>query len=233
MAKKGKHNKWIVLSRQHGSNKVRRVWRRQKGIDENGEKIFKYKRAQENPNKDADPAWKCRFKNKQAALDAQTWSERKGDESCYVSKDAWPFLVLNTGSGYEWGAKDSYNKKLNNIAKRCKRYAKVSITRTKKEAYNLRMAYLNGTGNLAAKCCYYDGKHSWEQCQKSYSSCFSNHCSGKASDTSIYSQGRSGNITSVGSWGNGTGRNAIKAEKCCLPVGGEPWHVEEGNTWRA
>ncbi len=229
MAKQGKHDKWIVLARKKSNNTVQRVWR--KKLDDG---TVKYEWSYSNPNPDSkNGKWKARFGKKATALEVVEWVERKGKFAAYMSKDQWPFLVLNTGSGYDWGAKDSYNQKLNNIAKRCKRYMKVSITRTKEEAYNLRMSYLNGTGNLAAKCCYIDGKHSWDACLKSYSSCFSNHCSGKASDTSIFSQGRSGTITSVGSWGNGKGRNAIKAEKCCLPVGGEPWHVEEGNTFRA
>ena len=226
--KQGKSKKWIVLARNKKNNNVRRVWTR---VNAKGERVFKWR--QNNPDPEAEPAWKCRMKDKALAQEAFDWAEGEGYAAWGPTKDKWPFLVLNTGSGYDWGKKDSYNKKLNNIAQRCQRYMKVSITRTKKEAYNLRMAYLNGTGNLAAKCCYIDGKHSWEQCQKSYSSCFSNHCSGKASDSSIYSQGRSGTITSVGSWGNGKGRDAIKKEGCCLPVNGEPWHVEEGNTWRA
>ena len=233
MAKKGKSDKWIVLSRNpNKKNRVVRVWRRKKGVDENGEKIYKYKHSQENPNKDAkNGKWKCRFDKKSAAQAAKDWSEKKGNV-CYMSKDQWPFLVL--GDKYEWGATDKFNKDLNRIAKRCQRYMRVLIKRPKKEAYNLRMAYLNGTGNLAAQCCNYTGKHSWEQCQKSLpNSCYSNHCAGKASDSSIYSQGRSGTITSIGSWGNGKGRSEAKKVGMCLPVVGEPWHLEHGSTWRA
>ena len=225
--KQGEHEKWIVLARDRSNNNVRTVWTRK--VDG----VRKFKWSVWNPNDEAEPKWKARVGKKSVAKEMEAWAESK-NMAPFRSKETWPFLKLNTGSGYEWGKEDSYNKKLNRIAKRCQRYMKVSITRTKKEAWNLRMAYLDGRGNLAAQCCNYTGKHSWEQCQKSLpNSCYSNHCSGKASDSSIYSQGFGGQITSVGSWGNGKGRDAIKKEGCCLPVGGEPWHVERGSTWRA
>ena len=52
--------------------------------------------------------------------------------------------------------------------------------RTAWEAYNFRMLYLNGQGNLAARCCSkYSGKHTWSQCGKNP---WSNHARGAAVD---------------------------------------------------
>ena len=222
------HKKWIVLSRKHSNNAVRRVWRRKKGVDEQGNPIYKYKRSVENPNKDASPGWKCRFGNKSAAKDAQKWSERNGDESCYVSKDEYPFLVLNGGV---FGNK-KLTEKMNKLGKIEKKYMRLgSYKRTQKQQHDLYLAYIRGYGNLAAHCnTRYNGEHSWDSC-KQYPPCASNHCGGNACDLSYYTQGRSGNYVNVGN--NNSFRNTMKKLGLCLPVGGEKWHTEIGNTWRS
>lgn len=98
----------------------------------------------------------------------------------------------------------------------------ISGTRTPYQAWDLRMRYLRGAGNLAARCCTkYSGVHSWSACGKNP---LSNHADGKAADCSV----RGVNI------GNYPGaRDAMKRNDLCLPVPGEPWHCERGTNWRA
>ena len=61
MAKKGKHDKWILLARNKKNNNVVRVWTRK---DKNG--VRKWKASQNNPNKNqakeyGGTDWKCRI----------------------------------------------------------------------------------------------------------------------------------------------------------------------------
>jgi len=86
------------------------------------------------------------------------------------------------------------------------------------------MLYLNGRGNLAARCCSkYSGKHSWNDCGKDS---WSNHASGKACDTSILHSGRGGSYTNV--------CRDKEARRIWINLGGgapvrnEPWHLELG-----
>ena len=127
---------------------------------------------------------------------------------------------------------DSLTKKLDKLGKKEGKYIRLgSYKRTQKQQHDLYLAYIRGYGNLAAKCnSRYTGEHSWDQC-KQYPPCYSNHCGGKACDTSYYHQGRSGSYTNVGN--NSSFRSTMKSLNICLPVGGEPWHVEHGNTWRS
>jgi hypothetical protein len=54
----------------------------------------------------------------------------------------------------------------------------------------------------------------------------SNHETGDAADVGVLPSGEN-----LGSYGGA--RQAMRAEGLCLPVPGEPWHVEIGTTWRA
>lgn len=101
----------------------------------------------------------------------------------------------------------------------------ISGDRTPYQAWTLRMRYLNGTGNLAARCCTrYSGKHSWSACGKNPTS---NHARGRAVDCGVMNPG----YRSIGYYQ--PARNAMRKRGLCLPVGGEPWHVERGGNWRA
>ena len=218
------HDKWIVLSRKHSNNSVRKVWRKKLT-----DGTYKYKRSVDNPNPDSkDGKWKARFGKKTAAKDAQKWSEKDGNESCYVSKDLYPFCVLGGGVF----GNEKLTDKMNKLGKSQKKYMRLgSYKRTQQQQHDLYLKYIRGTGNLAAYCnTKYRGEHSWDSCKK-YPPCNSNHCSGGACDLSYYHQGRSGSYTNVGN--NNNFRNKMKSLGLCLPVGGEAWHTEIGTTWRS
>ena len=222
-----KHDKWICLARDKSTNKVVKVWRRKKGVDDQGNDIYKYKHSDTNPNPDAEPKWKARFGKKSAAKAAMEWSESKG-RAVYMSKDLYPFTVLGGGV---YGNK-KLTEKMNKLGRIQKRYMRLgSYKRTQKQQHDLYLKYIRGTGNLAAHCnTRYNGEHSWDQC-KQYPPCASNHCGGNACDLSYYQSGRSGSYTNVGN--NSNFRSTMKSLGLCLPVGGEPWHTEIGNTWRS
>ena len=227
MAKKGKHDKWILLARNKKNNNVVRVWTRK-----NKDGVRKWKASQNNPNKNAAKEnggtdWKCRIGKKSVAKEGMAAMEKE-NRAVYMSKDAYPFLVLEGG---EWG-NNTLSKKMNNVGKKHKRYLRMgSYKRTQKQQHELYLAYIRGYGNLAAYCnTKYRGEHSWDSCKK-YPPCASNHCGGNASDASYYHQGRSGGYTNLGY--NDKVRKYMKQEGLCLPVSGEKWHTEIGNTWRS
>lgn len=122
-------------------------------------------------------------------------------------------------------------KRANAVGERLNRPVRViSGWRTDRQAWELRMLYNAGKGNLAAPCCskygYSREWHSWESCGKDP---WSNHADGKALDCGIVD--KHGNYTSIGNYPGA--RVAIRANGLCLPVPGEAWHLEIGNTWRA
>jgi len=227
MAENGKHDKWILLARKKKNNNVRRVWTRK---NKDGERKFKI--SQDNPNPDAGKdgngtKWKARIGKKDVAKKGMKWAEDKG-YAVYMSKDKWPFLVLEGGI---WG-NSKLSDKMQRVGIKHKRYLRMgSYKRDQKQQHELYLKYIRGTGNLAAYCnTKYRGEHSWEQCKK-YPPCASNHCGGNASDASYYHQGRSGNYTNLGY--NDKVRKYMKQEGLCLPVSGEKWHCEIGTTWRS
>ena len=227
MAENGKHDKWILLARKKSNNNVRRVWTRK---TEDGER--KWKISQNNPNPDihkekGGTKWKCRIGKKDVAQKGMKWAEGKGN-AVYMSKDKWPFLVLEGGI---WG-NSKLSDKMQRVGIKHKRYLRMgSYKRDQKQQHDLYLKYIRGTGNLAAYCnTKYRGEHSWDQCKK-YPPCASNHCGGNASDASYYHQGRSGGYTNLGY--NDKVRKYMKQEGLCLPVSGEKWHTEIGNTWRS
>ena len=212
-----KHDKWIVLGRRRDTDDVHKVW---------GKKVdgkWKFKHSVDSPGKD----YKCRFGKKANAKEAKAWSEKKG-RAVYMSKDKYPFLVLYGGVF----GKDDLSKKMNQLGTKRKRYLRLgSYKRTQQQQHDLYLAWIRGHGNLAARCnTRYSGEHSWSSC-KQYPPCGSNHCPGGACDLSMIRSGRDGSYVNVGN--DSKCRSIMKSLNLCLPVGGEPWHTEIGNTWRS
>lgn len=154
--------------------------------------------------------------------EGKRWAKRRAARSTRViGPKQWPFVVLGDTA---WPTNKRLLRALNTTGRRRRRMIRiVSGLRTPHEAWVLRMAMLNGTGNTAAKCCLkYSGKHSWANCGKQPQS---NHASGNAADC--------GTVTS-----NGTYRSLADDKKArrifeslggCFPVRSpqwEPWHSE-------
>ena len=154
--------------------------------------------------------------------EGKRWAKRRAARSTRViGPKQWPFVVLGDTA---WPTNKRLLRALNTTGRRRRRMIRiVSGLRTPHEAWVLRMAMLNGTGNTAAKCCLkYSGKHSWANCGKQPQS---NHASGNAADC--------GTVTS-----NGTYRSLADDKKArrifeslggCFPVRSpqwEPWHAE-------
>lgn len=101
----------------------------------------------------------------------------------------------------------------------------IRVISGKRKAYDqwvLYMRYLRGTGNLAAPCCWKHYQHSWSSCGQA---CASMHCRSRAVDCGVID--RHGNYRSIGY--SDKARNAMRKHGLCLPVGGEPWHVQVGS----
>ena len=225
-----KKDKWIVLGRNRDNNKVHRVW----GKKTDGQ--WQWKHSKDSPGKN----WKCRFGNKSTAQLARDWSEKKG-RAVYMSKDLHPFVVV---AGHTSFGNKELSKRLNKVGIGKMRYIRAgSFLRPPKHKgsssancgscqHCLYQKYLNGTGNLAAKCaCFTSGSHSHSKCD---SCCSSHHCKGLACDTSFYKQGRDGAYVNLGN--DSTCRELMKKNKLVLNVSGEPWHVvrkETDSVWRS
>ena len=226
-----KSDKWILLARKKDTNNVVRVWGKKK---EDGS--WKWKHSKDKPG----DGFKCRFGNKSTAEKAKKWSEGKG-RAVYMSKDKYPFLVVPSHTSF--GNKELANR-LNKVGRDRKRYIRAgSFLRPPKHKgssssncgscqHCLYIRYIEGWGNLAAKCaCYTSSKHSHKNCD---ACCSSHHCKGLASDSSYLHSGRDGGYTNVGN--DKKCRDLLKKHKLVLNVGGEPWHVvkrETDSTWRA
>lgn len=105
----------------------------------------------------------------------------------------------------------------------------VSGKRTQYQQWALYMRYLQGTGNLAAPCCWKRYQHSWSSCGRQ---CASHHCRSMAVDCGVLD--RHGNYTSIGY--SDRARASMKKHGLVLNVGGEKWHVVRqatDPTWRA
>ena len=150
------------------------------------------------------------------------WAKRRLARSCRtIGPDQWPFLVLGDTA---WPTNKTLLRALNHTGQRRRRVIRiVSGLRTPHEAWVLRMRYLNGQGNLAARCCSkYSGKHSWEQCGKDP---WSNHADGNAADCGTMT-GIKGTYTSLAN--DGKARRIFERLGGCFPVTSpwEPWHAE-------
>ena len=150
------------------------------------------------------------------------WAKKRLARSVrVVGPGQWPFLTLGSTA---WPTNKKLLRALNMTGMKRRRMVKiVSGLRTPHEAWELRMLYLDGAGNTAARCCTrYSGKHTWSQCGKDP---WSNHADGNAADC--------GTVTA-----NGTYRSLADDKKArrifeklggCFPVRTpqfEPWHCE-------
>lgn len=166
--------------------------------------------------------------SKTEARAATKWGERNG-LAVWVTKSPFPFVIRDETTGW---TKPELARRINELGRRRHRYIWMGEgLRTKHQQWVFRMAMLNGTGALAARCdTTYWGKHSWEQCKNAGPS-QSNHATGDAADISVFQSGRSGAMTNVGN--DGKCRSIMRDLGLCLPVPGEPWHAEIGTRWCA
>lgn len=105
-----------------------------------------------------------------------------------------PFLELAKGA--RWPTNRRLLRALNRTGQARRRTVRIiSGLRTPHEAWLLRMRFLHGTGNTAARCCTrYAGVHTWAECGKNPQS---NHADGNAADCGVIS-GLTGAYTSLG-----------------------------------
>lgn len=170
---------------------------------------------------------KFRF-TKESRPVVKKWAAKHKFVSVEFTTKKNPFVVYDTitsdGDEATGRVQPKLEKKLNEVGRDIKR--KLFVGEGKRSAHaqwKFYMAYLNGQGNLAARCCtkYYRQKHSWADCGKNSQS---NHYTGDAADTVI-----------MPSWNNiGTSADAVASMRrhgLGLPVGGENWHVEVSNSF--
>lgn len=156
------------------------------------------------------------------------WAKKRGYKSVEFTVKENPFVVYDdtTSDGDEktGRVRPNLEQRLNEVGRDIKR--KLFVGEGKRSAHAqwvFYMAFLNGHGNLAARCCtkFYRTPHSWAACGKNSQS---NHFTGDAADTVI-----------MPTWNNiGTSNDAVKAMRrhgLGLPVGGENWHVEVSNSF--
>lgn len=156
------------------------------------------------------------------------WAKKRGYKSVEFTTRENPFVVYDTvtsdGDEATGRVRPNLEQRLNEVGRDIKR--KLFVGEGKRSAHaqwKFYMAYLNGHGNLAARCCtkFYRTRHSWDACGKNSQS---NHFTGDAADTVI-----------MPTWNNiGTSNDAVKAMRrhgLGLPVGGENWHVEISNSF--
>ena len=221
---KGK-KRYAVLARNRDNDKVSRVWTRQKVDKATGEKVRKFKRSKDNPNKDADPSWSSRMTSS-ASKEAKKWAEAKGF-ACYRSCEMWPFLLI-----YNTIGDHSVGKRLNRTARDLQRYMKCGWERDQAQQHDLYQGYRKGYAgyNLAACCDQTCSIHDKKKCGNG--PCKSNHCgqkgpgSGVASDTSVFRSGRDGSYVAIRAWTAGIGgKKALANNNLKALVSSEDWHV--------
>lgn len=157
---------------------------------------------------------------------AKKWAKRRRVRSLRVLEPGeWAFL---SKADTAWPTQRRLLVKLNKVGRRTHRRVHIiSGLRTPREAWVLRMRYLNGHGNLAARCCLtYSGVHTWAACGKQPQS---NHADGRAADVGVIT--RSGGYLSLGLWRRS--RKATYRVGLTFPILrrlGSPvdewWHVE-------
>ena len=154
--------------------------------------------------------------------EGKRWAKRRAARSVrVVAPKQWPFLVLGDTA---WPTNKRLLRALNTTGRRRRRMVRiVSGLRTPHEAWELRMRYLDGAGNTAARCCTrYAGKHTWSQCGKDP---WSNHASGNAADCGTVTAG--GTYRSLAD--DKKARRIFESLGGCFPVRSpqwEPWHAE-------
>ena len=153
---------------------------------------------------------------------AKRWAKRRAARDVrIVGRAQWPFLVLGDT---QWPTSKRLLRALNTTGRRRRRTIRiVSGLRTPHEAWELRMRYLRGQGNTAARCCTrYSGQHSWAACGKNP---LSNHASGNAADCGTVTAG--GTYRSLAD--DKKARRIFESLGGCFPVRSpqwEPWHGE-------
>lgn len=155
---------------------------------------------------------------------AKKWANRRNAKAVRVAgpKHRWLFLDLSAHAA--WPTNKRLLRALNATGRKRRRVVRIiSGLRTPYEAWVLRMKYLRGQGNLAARCCSkYAGQHSWPACGKDP---WSNHADGNAADCGTIN-GVTGAYTSLA--------DDRRARKIFERLGGhfpvvdpwEPWHAE-------
>lgn len=169
--------------------------------------------------------------NAKQAAQALKWVKAKG-WSPYVAKDGeFPF-VRKEDNGVTMPGDKHLLRKLNELGRRRKRLViVVSGYRDDHAQWVLRMRYLRGQGNNAARCCLkYDWEqHSWHDCGKQSQSNHSQPPRGHAVDCGLLLPR---GYESIGDCGRKV-RRIMRDLGLCLPVPGEAWHTEVGSVWRA
>lgn len=202
---------WRCLARDTRTNRVARVYRKQR------------RGFTRNPKSSRLAKVKPRLMSKREADLAIRWGREKG-LAVYATKSRHPWVVCDVAPPGE-----PVMRRLDDVGRLLGRYVKViSGDRTPYQAWQLRMRYLEGRGNLAALCCHISGRHTWQQCGKSPRS---NHARGQAADCGVVHSGRATGYTNIGAWPGA--RTAMRKVDLCLPVPGENWHAEVGGSWRA
>lgn len=147
------------------------------------------------------------------SIRAKKWAlNKKKAVRVYRTRSKYPFLVLDTDTKM---VRAPLAKKLNRLGQKRRKFIFINEGwRTHARQWELWNLYKSGRGNLAA----YPGT--------------SNHEGGNAADCSFFTSGtKSGNRINVGA--DAKCRKIMKSLGICLPVSGENWHCELGNTWRA
>ncbi len=158
---------------------------------------------------------------------AKKWARRRRAKGVRVTGPLHKWLFLDRAAGVVWPTNRRLLRALNATGRRRRRVIRIiSGMRTPYQAWQLRMAYLQGRGNTAARCCSrYSGQHSWSACGKDP---WSNHADGNAADCGTIN-GATGNYTSLAS--DGKARRIFEKLGGCFPVTNpwEPWHAEMRN----
>lgn len=138
----------------------------------------------------------------------------------------YPWLQLADGAHWPTGvAGRRLLRKANRTGRDLRRVLWIeSGRRTAYEAWELYQRYLNGTGNLAAPCCWRRYRHTWNACGKTPTSF---HAQSKALDVGVI--GKSGKYHSLGLYKGA--EEAANRHGLHLwlwnTLGKEPWHLTE------
>lgn len=166
--------------------------------------------------------------NARDAAAAVKWVKKKGWKPI-LSRDPYPFVVRQS-KDVHWPKDATLLRKLNGLGRRRKHLVMlVSGYRTDYEQWELRMKFLAGNGNLAARCCmkyWPDVIHSWDNCGKDSQSNHSKEGNGRgAADCGLITAGgyvSLGNVPGI--------ERDMRDLELCLPVRNpyEPWHAQVG-----